>query len=1380
MGFWLSALYQVIIAVVVSKVLAPTIPDAVENFGEGADVKLILNPDFKIPVIYGEQRVGGNIIFYEVTGEDNKYLDIIVLIGEGEIEGINKVYANDETLPMFDAGEGNTLPHNVQVDSTHPLLSQGRATGFHYFGTTNFNTVRTTDWIKVVAPTGETLTFFAGTDFAVGATLADTVDNIVVAANASTNAVLSLATYTAHGNSIAIEYNTVGGDGNYFKVESEIKIATVYHTATECQGITPPCVKVTYLRPKTQLSGGRWLSYMNAFFYNGTTTQPANTQLTAAYPPIPDETTGWTANHRLRGLSYMYVRMHHNTDLFSGSIPKFEFELKGKKVYDSRADDLNGGVGAQRIGDATTWEYSDNPAVCLRDYMLNPLYGKGLDVSALSEVSVVVAANDCDTLRDGLSVTGDPVSYKSYTLGAIVDTSKMVKDNLAYFLQSMNATLPYFDGVYSLNVLKAGNPVVTFDESNIIGGVELGSSNKKNRFNEVWITFPDKQVHFKKGDAPIDNPAYLLADNDQVLSKRIDAPYVTYYPQAMDLAELTMNLSRRGLSTSFTTTMAALEATAGDIVGVTYPTYGWNNKEFRLEKITSTTDGLCDIELSEHDDAFYVLSDQQEQPTPNVSTLVDPRDVLKPILTSVVSDGSTALVSVDGVASARIYIEWDNLDPYPATYLIYAKKSEEEAFVEVGQVNAGNTTAFYIPNVEWSKEYDVGVSVRNGAGYTSPISIATTLVENPVANPIYTYPNVTGIELVGAGTNIGQGNSEEFTGQDIRLQWRLSSDNASFEYGSDESEAAGNVGGIVPFTLSGYKVEIYHNGDNEARQEYLVTDPSFTYTYDKNFDDGEGSPSRSVTFKVWAVGSVSGTGSTGESESPAILSATNPPPLIPSGISLRSTFQNLYLDFTIPVDNDFKGVLVWLGENSGFTRDSSTLITPETGALGNTLIIDKKPDGSVLSAGTEYFVVLQAFDGFGLEGAESVELSTTTIKIDGEFNIAEQSIKTANIGFAQITDAVIGNMAVDKLTSGDFTGQYINILAEGNIRSGQTAFNTGDGFWLGDEDGVAKFSVGNNTNSLTWDGSQLIVTGNITGSNIYGNDITGSRIQGSSFTTTGSYTTTTTATNIIGVFDTTDFPTSGSGWLLDNTNDRDEFSWTGKTATTLTGCSGQLYHPIGALVVPKSKQIIISEDLNEMRFYGDRGDGVVGELANIGIKPEGGDYYIASFGSLNNTNQNNILTQSSTGNAIHAQSVSGDGGWFTSYSGTGLLARSGTGHALEVYTTAVGGSAIYVHTAFGEAITALTGSSICINADSNSNIGVKGSSASSIGVKGESHSSYGGMFSSDDKAPLRLVPSSTSGAPAYSADIGALHVTPLGQLYINLGGTTWQKVGLQT
>jgi hypothetical protein len=101
--------------------------------------------------------------------------------------------------------------------------------------------------------------------------------------------------------------------------------------------------------------------------------------------------------------------------------------------------------------------------------------------------------------------------------------------------------------------------------------------------------------------------------------------------------------------------------------------------------------------------------------------------------------------------------------------------------------------------------------------------------------------------------------------------------------------------------------------------------------------------------------------------------------------------------------------------------------------------------------------------------------------------------------------------------------------------------------------------------------------------------------------------------------DTSDFASSGSGQIIDSTNDRDAFSWTGKTSNSLTGCSSVLAHGSGATVIPLVKGMAIDSNTNEMRFFGDRGDGTIEELASVGISTSGSDTRIISVGSGNVT-----------------------------------------------------------------------------------------------------------------------------------------------------------------
>lgn len=84
--------------------------------------------------------------------------------------------------------------------------------------------------------------------------------------------------------------------------------------------------------------------------------------------------------------------------------------------------------------------------------------------------------------------------------------------------------------------------------------------------------------------------------------------------------------------------------------------------------------------------------------------------------------------------------------------------------------------------------------------------------------------------------------------------------------------------------------------------------------------------------------------------------------------------------------------------------------------------------------------------------------------------IAAGSVTAVEISVSQLS-AISANM-------GTITAGNITVSTTGFIRGGQSAYNTGSGFWLGYDSGVYKFSVGDgSTKIMTWDGTSATIGG---------------------------------------------------------------------------------------------------------------------------------------------------------------------------------------------------------------------------------------------------------------------------------------------------------------
>jgi hypothetical protein len=138
----------------------------------------------------------------------------------------------------------------------------------------------------------------------------------------------------------------------------------------------------------------------------GTTDQAADSNL------VSEASSQWTTNHRLQGVSYIYVRLEYNQDKFPNGAPNnIASIVRGKKLYDPRTS-------------ATI--YSENPSLMIYDYISNSDYGLGADSDEIDSASFIAAANVCEervlvTARNITFIVNNVSDNNMYQSGADLD-----------------------------------------------------------------------------------------------------------------------------------------------------------------------------------------------------------------------------------------------------------------------------------------------------------------------------------------------------------------------------------------------------------------------------------------------------------------------------------------------------------------------------------------------------------------------------------------------------------------------------------------------------------------------------------------------------------------------------------------------------------------------------------------------------------------------------------------------------------------------------------------------------------------------------------------------------------------------------------------------
>lgn len=462
------------------------------------------------------------------------------------------------------------------------------------------------------------------------------------------------------------------------------------------------------------LTGSKYAPYVTVDKKLGTDNQTASSVLT----PAPS----WGANDRLQGLAYLGIRLEFNADVFS-SVPQITAEVQGRKVFDPRT---------------STTAFSSNPALCLRDYLTNTRYGKGLPTTLIDDTTFSSAANSCDV--DVATYTGSGQTVKKFSCNAVIDTDQTLFNNVKVFLSGMQGMMPYQDGTYKLLIEDDKDSTFSFTIDKILSGIQIAGATKDRKYNRVTAKYINPAMNYQ-ADAVIwpdsgsaDEIAFLAEDNNVVLENEINLTTVTNYYQARNIAKTLCLASRKSsLRVSFNATSEALECAVGDIVTVTHPTPAWENKEFRVASLSINYDATVAVSLVEHVASVYPWIEDKEEPESSVSNLPDPLTVGVPSVT--VSD---ELRTFNEEAVTFLIVDVATGDQFVERFEVQTRLEGTTEWVNIAQAAGAR---FEQVNVEDDRIYEVRARAINTLGVKSAFNTVSHQVVGKTAPP----SDVTGL-----------------------------------------------------------------------------------------------------------------------------------------------------------------------------------------------------------------------------------------------------------------------------------------------------------------------------------------------------------------------------------------------------------------------------------------------------------------------------------------------------------------------------------------------------------------------------------------------------------------------------------------------------------
>jgi len=698
----------------------------------------------------------------------------------------------------------------------------------------------------------------------------------------------------------------------------------------------------------------------------GTSGQSASSLLT----PIAE----WTADHKLSGIAYIAFKLEWNQDKFPQGVPNITAVVKGKRVFDPRT---------------SVTAYSTNPALCLRDYMLDQSYGLGESNLNIDSTALNAAADLCDE-QVSLDAGG---TQDRYQCNGVIDTANQIKANIEQLLASMGGKLTYSGGKYFVDGAEYKTPTHTFTEADVIS--EIHTQTKQSRrgiYNGVKGIFVSEEKNYKVLDYPAQISSSYATEDGDPLYLDMPLPFVTNNLQAQRLAKIALLKSRQQVVITMTVNLKGLQVKVGDTIQITNDRLNYSSKVFEvIDYSLAIGDGQAlavNLVCIETASAIYdwTTSDEEDFLSGGELDLYDGRTVDNVTSLTLTEIG---LRGPDGGVSSSVQLAWTApTDAFIEFYKIRYNKNGTTDYFEV-QSREPNVL---ISGLDVTSNYDFRVQAENLLGVTS----TGTTLSNQALNGDTTAPSApTGGAATGGI-------------QTITAEWDNPSD-IDFKH-----------------------VEVYVNTSDSipASPTALVDGEEYVVT----------GLSGAVTRYFW-LKSVDFSGN--KSAATASFNATS----------------------VVATTTDIGAGAVTTTE----IGDDAVTVTKLANVLQSTNYVAGTTGWEITTAGNV------EFSNGTFRGTVTVGSTNLT-----ESNTINSNTTASDVGLGNVENRDAQDQAETGLEAGTtITSGGITLSSGGVIKGGQTAFNTGTGFFLGYESAAYKFSIGSSGNYLTWDGSTLTVKGSL-------------------------------------------------------------------------------------------------------------------------------------------------------------------------------------------------------------------------------------------------------------------------------------------------------------
>ena len=502
-----------------------------------------------VAVVYGEHKIGGNIINQFMRDDGDKhYLNVLLALCEGEIDSINDIEINDNPIANFDG-----------VDTVMRYGTNDQALISDFEDLHNL--------------------------YSVGVNLTKDNPHVYTTVDSDVEGFEILLRL----NNGLYQQSSGGGINSWsvtYRVEYKLHTAGSYTDLGETTISDNSRSPVRRTFRKADLTPGQY------------DIRVTRTSDNSSLDPLKQGDLTWyqldelkTDDLRYPNTALLALKLLA-TDQLSGSVPNITAVVKGKKVLVPNV--LNGatpvdwedyywdGTDYRLLSDDTllTWDgttyvekYSANPVWCLKDFITSSGYGLGEFIKSinLDNSSFLEMSRYCEEKI----AAGEGGYEKRFRLDVVIDSNTKALDLLIQLCATFNAMPVYSAGSISFKIDKQANPTQLFGMGNIVKDSFTQSwKTLKEVPNVIEVQFMDKEKGYRQETiAYIDEEA--IAGGEPMRKAQIRL-FTTRTSYALRIGRYALKVAKYiNRTVSFKAGIDAIACQAGDVVSISHDVSQW-------------------------------------------------------------------------------------------------------------------------------------------------------------------------------------------------------------------------------------------------------------------------------------------------------------------------------------------------------------------------------------------------------------------------------------------------------------------------------------------------------------------------------------------------------------------------------------------------------------------------------------------------------------------------------------------------------------------------------------------------------------------------------------------------------------------------------------